>query len=135
MRSIRGQVLVELALCAPLVLLLAVGGAAVVQLEDARAGLDAATDAAASAAARAPDTVTADAAAHSRFEAVVAEYPLEGATLRISLGSFDRIAGGSVTSDAFVNVGWAALVLPNRLELRSQSVIRLEPWRSHRRAA
>jgi Flp pilus assembly protein TadG len=62
-----GQALVELALCAPVVVFLALGTAAVVQVEDAAAGLDAATHAAATAAARAPDPVTANAAALSAF--------------------------------------------------------------------
>jgi uncharacterized protein (UPF0333 family) len=42
----RGQALLELALCAPVVILIAVGVAAVVQVQDASAGLDAATHAA-----------------------------------------------------------------------------------------
>ena len=59
MRWRSGQALLELALCAPVVLLLALGGAAVVQLQDATAGLDAATTAAAEMASRAPDPRTA----------------------------------------------------------------------------
>ncbi len=44
-----GQALVELAICAPVVALLGVGAAAVVQIADAGAGLDAATQAAVAA--------------------------------------------------------------------------------------
>jgi Flp pilus assembly protein TadG len=135
MRLDRGQALIELALCAPVVILLAVGVAAVVQVEDANAGLDAATHAAASVAARAPDPVTADSAAHARFAAVVVAYPLHGATLYISFGSFTRAADLTATAEAFVDVGWAGLVLPHQLELRAQAVVRLEPWRTHRTAA
>jgi Flp pilus assembly protein TadG len=134
-RTDTGQALLELALCAPVVILLAVGVAAVVQVEDASMGLDAATHAAASVAARAPDPGTADSAAHARFAAVVAAYPLHGATLRVSFGSFSRAADVTVASEAFVDVGWAGLVLPHRLELRSRAVVRLEPWRTHRTPA
>jgi len=135
MRLDRGQALVELALCAPVVILIAVGVAAVVQVEDASAGLDAATHAAASVAARAPDSVTAESAAHARFASVVVAYPLSGATLHLSFGSFTRAADLTATAEAFVDVGWAGLALPHRLELRAQAVVRLEPWRSHRTAA
>lgn len=128
----RGQALLELALCAPVVILLAVGVAAVVQVEDASAGLDAATQAAVSVAARAPDPITADSDARSRFAAVVAGYPLHAAALRVVLGTFGRASEITVTSEAFVDVGWAGLVLPRRLEVQSRAVIRLEPWRTHR---
>lgn len=135
MRSNRGQALLELALCAPVVVVLALGVTAVVLVEDANAGLDAATRAALSAAARAPDPVTAQAAAQARFSAVVAGYPLRRASLHLSFGTFSRGADVSATSDAYVDVGWAALVLPRRLELKARGVIQLEPWRTHRTAA
>jgi Flp pilus assembly protein TadG len=131
----RGQALVELALCAPVVVLLAVGVAAVVQVEEASAGLDAATHAAAAAAARAPDAASADGTAHARFDSVVAGYPLRGATLRISFGTFARASEVSLSSNAFVDVAWAGLALPRRIELRSQATIALEPWRTHRHTA
>jgi Flp pilus assembly protein TadG len=131
----RGQALLELALCAPVVILIAVGVAAVVQVQDASAGLDAATHAAASVAARAPGPVTADSEAHARFAAMVVAYPLRGATLRVSFGSFSRTAEVTATSEAFVDVGWAGLVLPHRVQLRSRAVVRLESWRTHRMAA
>jgi Flp pilus assembly protein TadG len=135
MKPDRGQALLELALCAPVLILIAVGVAAVVQVEDAAAGLDAATHAAASVAARAPDPVTADNAAHARFAAVLVAYPLHGATLRVYFESFSRAAEVTATSQAMVDVGWAGLVLPRRLEVRSRAVARLELWRSHRAAA
>jgi len=135
MRLDRGQALVELALCAPVVILITVGVAAVVQVEDASAGLDAATHAAASVAARAPDSVTAESAAHARFASIVVAYPLNGATLHLSFGSFTRAADLTATAEAFVDVGWAGLALPHRLELQAQAVVRLEPWRTHRTAA
>jgi Flp pilus assembly protein TadG len=135
MRLNHGQALLELALCAPVVILLAVGVAAVVQVEDATAGLDAATHAAASVAARAPDPVTADRAARARFAEVVVAYPLHMATLRVSFGSFARAAGLTATAEAFVDVGWAGLVLPHRLQVRAQAVVQLEPWRTHGTAA
>ena len=135
MKFNRGQALLELALCAPVVILLAVGVAAVVQVEDASAGLDAATHAAASVAARAPDPVTANSAAHVRFNAVVLAYPLRGATLQVSFGSFSRADDVIATSEALVDIGWAGMVLPHRLEVRARAVVRLEPWRTHRTAA
>lgn len=134
MKLNRGQALLELALCAPVLILLAVGLAAVVQVEDASAGLDAATHAAASVAARAPDSMTANSAAHARFTAVVLAYPLRGATLQVSFGSFSRGDDVTVASEAWVDVGWAGLVLPHQLEVRSRAVVRLEPWRTHRSA-
>jgi Flp pilus assembly protein TadG len=132
MRRARGQALVELALCAPLLVLLAFGVAAVVQVDDAAAGLDAATHAAAGAAARAPDPGTADIAAHARFEAVVASYPLRGATLGISFGTFSRSTEMVATSTARVDVGWSGFVMPRWFVLRSRVVTRIEPWRTHR---
>jgi Flp pilus assembly protein TadG len=130
----RGQALLELALCAPVVILVGVGVAAVVQVEDASAGLDAATHAAASVAARAPDYVTANSAAHARFAALLLAYPLRDATLEVAFGSFSRADDVTVTSEALVDIGWAGLVLPHRLEVRSRAVVRLEPWRTHRAA-
>jgi len=127
-----GQALVELALCAPVVILLALGATAVVQVQDAGAGLDAATHAAASAAARAPDPVTANAAAHARFAASVAAYPLSGATLRISVGTFGRGSTVNATSQAFVEVGWSGLAASHRINLRSRAITRVEQWRTHR---
>ncbi|HXL20539.1 MAG TPA: TadE/TadG family type IV pilus assembly protein [Streptosporangiaceae bacterium] len=127
-----GQALVELALCAPVVILLTLGTAAVVQVEDAAAGLDAATHAAATAAARAPDPVTANTAARSTFEAAVASYPLSGTTVQISVGGFGRSTNVIVSSEGFVDVGWAPLLLPHRLGLHSRAVIGLERWRTHR---
>lgn len=131
-RSARAQALLELALCAPLVILLALGTVAAVQVAGARAGLEAATQAAANAAARAPDPATAVAVAQQRFSSLVADYPLRSATLRVSVGDFDR--GGHVTasSSARVDLGWAALLLlPSQVTLRSQVVRLLELWRTH----
>ena len=132
MRGVRGQALLELALCAPMVLLLALGTVASVQVASARAGLDAATQAAAEAASRAPSAQAAMAAADARFRGVVAEYPLRSATLVVSVGDFDR--GGSVlaSSSASIDVAWAALLLvSSQVTLHSQVRLRLEPWRSH----
>jgi Flp pilus assembly protein TadG len=133
-RNARGQALVELALCAPVLLLLAVGVAAVVQVQDAAAGLDAATHAAAGSAARAPDPLTADLTAHTRFEAVVAGYPLRGATLHISVGTFSRSTDIVATSTAVVDIGWSGLVVSHPVVLSSRAVMRLESWRTHRMA-
>lgn len=132
MKMNSGQALVELALCAPVVVFLTLGTAAVVQVEDAAAGLDAATHAAATAAARAPDPASANAAAGSAFEAAAASYPLSGTTLQISVGGFGRSTDVTVTSQGFVDVGWAPLVLPRRLGVHSRAVMALERWRTHR---
>jgi Flp pilus assembly protein TadG len=133
MRCNRGQSLLELALCAPIVMLLALGTAATVQIAGARAGLDTATQAAAGAAARAPDATSATGAAQARFASVASGYPLRGATLRVSVGDFTRAGQVRAASSAFVDVGWAAfLLLPSQVWLQSQVVLHLEPWRTHR---
>lgn len=128
----RSQALLELAVCAPVVLVLALGAVAIVQIEDAARGLDASTQAGAAAAARAPDPTTATAAARARFASVAAAYPLEAATIQMSLGDFSR--GGEVTaaSTAIVAIGWAVVGMPNRVQLRSRATVKLEPWRTHR---
>jgi Flp pilus assembly protein TadG len=134
MRWRGGQALLELALCAPVVVLLALGAAAVVQIQDAAAGLDAATKAAAEVASRSPDPRTADTTARARFADVVSAYPLRGAVLNISFGNFSRATHVTATSEAIVDVSWAGLVLPGQFTIRSQAEVRLEPWRTHRSA-
>ena len=70
--------------------------------------------------------------AHERFEGVVANYPVRSATLAVSVGGFDRSGSISASSTATVDIGWAAfLLLPSHVKLRSQVVLKLEPWRSH----
>jgi Flp pilus assembly protein TadG len=133
MKRNRGQSLLELALCAPIVIFLALGAVATVQVAGARAGLDAATQAAVGAAARAPDPTSAAAAAQARFASVVSDYPLRDAALRLSVGDFTRAGEVTASSSAFVDVDWAAvLLLPSHVALQSQFVLRLEPWRTHR---
>lgn len=132
MSWVRGQALVELAVCAPVLVAVALGVAAVVQVQDVAAGLDAATHAAAGAAASAPDPVNADAAAQARFAAVVEAYPLHNAVLHVSLGSFNRGAHITVTSYAFVDVAWAGM--SHRFGLSAKAVTQLELWRTHRTA-
>jgi Flp pilus assembly protein TadG len=130
------QAMLELALCAPIVIVLALGTVASVQVAGARAGLEAATQAAGAAAARAPDPATAVSSARERFSAAVSDYPLRSATLNISIGGFERGGQVTATSSALVDVGWGPfLLLPAQLTLRSQVVVRLEPWRTHRRSA
>jgi len=127
----RGQSLVELAVCAPLVTLLALGTVTLVQLAEAREGLEAATQAAVDAAARAPDAAGATAAARERFVALVGGYPLMDPTLRVSLGDFER--GGVVVADstASVDLGWGGFLgLPGRVVLVASAETRIEEWRS-----
>jgi Flp pilus assembly protein TadG len=126
----RGQSLVELAVCAPLILLLTLGAAATVQLVDARAGLQAATQAAAAEAARAPDPASAQAAARARFSSMVAGYPMGHTTLRVTLGVFSRTDKVVAVSTGAVDVSWAALVLSGKLVLQARAVVPLETWRS-----
>ncbi len=127
----RGQALVELAVCAPIALILGLGAAASVQVAEASAGLAAATQSAAAAAARAPDRTAAQTAARSRFAAIVAAYPLRQASLSLDDGGLVR--GGTViaTSTAQVDAGWAALVFtPRTFTLHASATAEVEPWRS-----
>ena len=124
--------MVELAVCVPVVMLLALGAAAVVQISDARAGLAAATEAAAAAAARAPDAAGAKAASAERFAAIVAAYPLRSPGLEVTFSSFDRAAQISATGRGYVDVGWAVLIpVSTPVLLEVHAVTRLESWRTH----
>lgn len=132
MTPARGQALLELAICAPMVILLAVGTVAAIQVASARAGLESATQAAAEAAARAPDAATAVATANDRFQRLIADYPVRSATLAVSVGDFDRSGIVTASSSANVDIAWAAfLLLPGHVTLRSQVVLQLEQWRTH----
>jgi Flp pilus assembly protein TadG len=127
------QAVLELALCAPIVILLLLGTVASVQVAGARAGLEAATQAAGDAAARAPDPATALSSARGRFRAIVSDYPLRSSTLTVSIGGFARTGQVIATSSARVDLGWAPfLLLPTQLTVRSQVAVSLEPWRTHR---
>ena len=128
----RGQSLVELALCAPILALLALGGAAAVQVADAKAGLDAATQAAAAAAARAPDPVTAESDARQRFESIVTAYAIRAPVINVTVGAFSRTDEVVASAAASVDITWAAFFLPGRIALRSTVLVNLEPWRTHR---
>jgi Flp pilus assembly protein TadG len=123
----RGQGLVELALCAPIVIVLTLAAVAIVQLDDATSGLDAATRAAASVAARAQDATTAVAAAERRFTSLVKLYPLRSPAVIVTVGDFSRAGEVVVESTAFVDLAWAA-GLTRRL--RSKAVIQVDRWRS-----
>jgi Flp pilus assembly protein TadG len=127
----RGQSLVELAVSAPVILLLALGASATVQVVDARAGLDAATQAAAAEAARAGNPTQARAAAQIRFSSMVANYPVRSAHLTIDLGKFDRAGQVSAIASGTVDISWAAIFLPSRLTLESRASVPVELWRSH----
>ena len=96
-------------------------------------GLDAATQAAASIAARASDPASAKAAAQMRFSSVIAGYPIRAATLAISIGDFNRASPVTATATGFVDLGWIMpLALPSRVPLAAKAVVRLEWWRTHR---
>ncbi len=131
MRSSRGQALVELAVCLPVVMLLGLGAAGVVEVSDAASGLRAATEAAVEAAARAPDQEHARTAAYQRFAAVVADYPLRSTTFVLLDPSFERgaLVRGSATGDA--DLGWEAMsFLPAVVHLNATTTMRVEPWRT-----
>ena len=128
----RGQALVELAVCAPVVMLLTVGAVASAEVIDARTGLDAATNAAAAAAARAPDPASAQSAARATFSSVVADYPLRSARLSIASGQFGRNDQVIAIATGAVDISWASLVVPERWTLSSRATVQLEPWRTHR---
>ena len=128
----RGQALLELALCAPVAILLSIGTVAAVQVAEGRAGLDAATQAAADAAARAPDAASAVSAAQERFSSVIAGYPVHSTSLNVGVADFNRAALVTASSSAQIDLVWASFVLlPSHVTLQSQVVLRLEPWRSH----
>ena len=132
MSRIRGQALVELALCLPVVLLIGLGAAAVVRVVDAAEGLRAATEAAAGAAARAPNPAEAEMAAQARFAAVIADYPVASPTLHLS---DDFVRGSSITASATgqVDVRWESVpMLPAWLYIAAQTSMEVEPWRARR---
>lgn len=127
----RAQSLVELAVCAPVVMLLALGTVNTVEIVQARAGLEAATQAAAAEAASAPDAATAERTAQARFAAVIAGYPLRSAVLRITVAGFARTDDVAANSSAEVDLIGPAAGARGALTLRSSTSIPLEPWRTH----
>ena len=120
----RGQALVELALVAPVILVLALGTVTAVQVLEADSGLRAATDAALSAAVRAPDPPAAFAAAQSTFRSVVEGYRLREATLTFADGGFARGSVMTADSTAFVDMATGSIAL------HVQAMLTIEPWRS-----
>lgn len=129
MRGQRGQGLVELALCAPIVILLTLASVAIVQVHDAASGLEAATQAAASAATRAPDAATAIAVAERRFASVVKLYPLRSPAVIVTVGDFPRAGEVGVEASAYVDLAWAA-GLSDGAHLSSKVVLRANRFRS-----
>ena len=132
MRDGRGQALLELALCAPVMLVLGLGAVAAVQIFDAESGLQAATDAAVAAAARQPDGPSAAVEAHQVFDSVVASYPLlQSAQLTAGIAAFRR--GVSLVADSSAQVdiaGESIAFLPSRVTLRAHATAVVEPYRS-----
>ena len=131
MNRARGQALVELAACMPVILILGLGVVGVTEVADGGAGLNAATEAAVAAAARAPDYGAAQFAAQQRFAAVVAAYPLRAPTLALDDRGFARGSSITATATAFVDLGWEAMaVVPARVDLSASATARVEPWRT-----
>ena len=120
----RGQALVELALCAPVILALALGAVMAVQMLEAESGLQAATSAALSAAVREPDANAAIAAARSSFASVIAGYPLRSTSISIAAGTFAR--GSLLTADASATVDVAGA----HIAVHVHDALRVERWRS-----
>lgn len=127
----RGQSLVELAVSAPVLVLLAFGSIQVIQVVEAQVGLDTATRAAAAEAASAPNSAVAQKDAEQRFDSLIAGYPIHSTELRIAAGGFNRTDSVTVTSSGRVDAVWAAGDLAAGIVLRSSSVLPLEPWRTH----
>jgi len=121
---VRGQALVELALCAPVILVLALGTVTAVQVLEGESGLQAATGAALTAAARAPDATSAITAARSSFASVISDYPLRSPWMAIAVGAFAR--GSLISADATAVVDTAG----TRMTLHVHSALRVERWRS-----
>lgn len=129
----RGQALVELAICAPVVALLGLCAAAAVQVAEAETGLVAATQAAAAVAARAPDATAAASAAQARFASVIASYPVRGATLSLRLDSFAWGATAIASASGVVEVGYAPILFTGpALAVRAKATATIESWRTHR---
>ncbi|MGH7903702.1 MAG: TadE/TadG family type IV pilus assembly protein [Candidatus Dormibacteraceae bacterium] len=126
----RGQALLELAICLPVLLALALGSAALARLADARSGLDAATQAALATAARAPDPASAADVARSQFAKVIAGYPVSGPVLTLELGPFARGELITARSRGEVDLAWALPPIPVRIRLGSHALAELQPWRS-----
>ncbi len=116
----KGQSLVELAICLPILLALGLGTVTVVRAVDGAAGLQAATEAAVSTAARAAEAGVAAAEAQARFASVIGGYPVRGASLDLHLGAFTR--GSTVTAAAS---GWV-----DEVTIHAQAQASVEPWRS-----
>lgn len=120
----RGQALVELALCAPVILVLALGAVSAVQVVQGQSGLQAATESAVSAAARAPDAPAAIALARSAFSSVVAGYALRAPAISFMAGGFGRGATLSADSTALVDIATGSI------SLHAHASTQVEPWRS-----
>lgn len=130
--SSRGQALLELAVCMPVVLLLGFGAAGVVQVADAASGLRAATDAGVAAAVRASSGTQAIAAGHQSFRSVIAAYPIRNAELIFATPSFQRGAIITATADGDVDLAWESMsFLPTSIHLTMSASMEVEPWRSH----
>jgi hypothetical protein len=129
--SARGQALVELAVCMPVVVLLGLGAAGAVEVADAASGLRAATEAALATAVRQPSAPQAQAAAAQRFRAVVASYPLRNVAIVLAAGGFGRGSTISATASGDVDLGWEAMsFLPASVHLTALASREVEPWRS-----
>lgn len=122
----------ELAVCAPAVLTLVLVAMAAVEVAGAQSGLDAATQAAVAAAARAPDPAQAAAEAQGHFGAALTAYPVTDPVLVLDVGDFGRSGSITATATGLVAVGPPGMgAIPATFRLHSHAVAPLETWRSH----
>jgi Flp pilus assembly protein TadG len=128
-----GQALVEWAVVSFVLLLLAFGILALGQVVGEYTAVRSAASQAALAAARAPSASDAQVVGASAAHQAVAGSNLEGFTISINAGSFQR--GGTITADAQGDLSLAeypivSQVLGRRMHLRWISSALIEPYRS-----
>lgn len=127
----RGQAIVEAALVLPVMLALALGGVLLARVADARAGLEGATTAAASAAARAPSALAGQAAGTAAFDSAISAYGLRQAAVTLDTGTFARSGRVLATGRAEVDLGFAPLPgLPRSARLAASATAPVQTWRT-----
>ena len=127
----RGQAALELALCLPVLVALALGGVALARVASAKSGLEAAAQAAAAAAVRSHDQAEAARVAQAEFDLVIPLYPVSGASMRLGPSGFGRGSAWSVTTSGTADLSLIPIPgLPLRVPLQATAWAEVEPWRS-----
>lgn len=124
----RGQSLVELAVCLPLLVTLAFGALALTRLAITKSRLDAATAAAAATAARQPTASQGTSQGVAAFQQATASYPLVNPAVSIASNGWRRGASVTATASAAFDLGLPAW--PGRFVLISSAAALIEPYRS-----